>query len=537
MPPKVPAGDTRRAVIRASLVTVTGILGSRVLGLVRVQVLSAQFGAADAGALRAAFDLPDLLFYLVAGGALRSGFVPVFTELLTKGRDDPRQWQRAWWLFSVLVTLVAVISGVLVTLGVVFADALTAPMTGRWSGEGYSPEATQLTIFLTRIVLPAQLFLLVGGVFTGALDALKQFTVSAAVPNFYNLSIIGAMLLLGHRYGVASAAYGTVFGAFVAHFLWQGWALWRHARPYGITYRPVLVVRDELVLRVLKVAGPIVLGLCVAEINLKVSGWVVAPFGERARAWFDNASRIARLPDGIFGAGLGVALFPYLSQLAVEGRVEEFRRQAEHTLRLALVCAMPCAALLACGAHPIVGVLFGHGRFGPDDVVATSQMLPLFALGVVPITLQVVVTRAFYANEDSLTPVRVGALAVVIGVGLNLLLGKLIGRLGPPLALSLTSALNVLGLLWLYGRRFGYADAPRLVQVSVVSFLAAVATGAVIAAVLAVPQLQTLGHLPRTLLATALCFVFYVHVLRFVGVQEVDDVIRLARRPRRESAS
>ncbi|MCZ7599256.1 MAG: hypothetical protein M5U09_18290 [Gammaproteobacteria bacterium] len=201
--------------------------------------------------------------------------------------------------------------------------------------------------------MPAQIFLLLGGLLSGTLDSLKQFKVSSLVPNFYNLAIILAMVLFGQRYGVQTAAWGTVFGAFFGHFVWQWWSLARHGKAYGFRYVPSLQIRDPDVQRVIRIAAPIILGLCVAEINLKITGWVIAWFGESARNWLDNASASRGCPTASSAPGSGIALFPYLSEMAAAGKVDEFRKQAERILRLGLVCSIPCAVLLHGHAVPV----------------------------------------------------------------------------------------------------------------------------------------------------------------------------------------
>lgn len=519
---------TRRAVLAAALITVTGIFGSRVLGLVRVQVQSRWFSPNEVGALRAAFDLPDLLFYIVAGGALRSGFVPVFVDLLRKGRADREQLDRAWWLFSVLVTAVGLLSVLFVLLGVVFADFITAPMTGRWSSSGgFSPEATRLTVHLTRLILPAQLFLLIGGVLSGTLDSLRQFRVTALVPCFYNLAIIGGMVLLRHQCGVDSAAYGTIVGAVMGHGLWQMWALRQHGRPLGIHYRPVLAWRAPLVQEVVRVAAPIILGLCVAEVNLKICGWAVAPFGEAARAWFDNASRVARLPDGIFGAGLGIALFPFLSFLASEGNVEQFKQQAEHILRLALVCTTPLAAFLGVSSGLCINLLFGGGKYLPADVAQTAAMLRWFAVGVVPLTLTLVLTRTFYARRDSVTPLRTGLWSVLLCLPVNLLLTRWLQAPGTALAFSATCWINLALLGAAHVRQTGFAAPAKLARVFVTAHL-----GAALAAGAAQLAARHGGHgkLAQTTLAFVVLVVVYGVLMRLAGTEEIADVWRLLRR-------
>jgi len=522
------AAGTRRAVLAAALITVLGIFGSRVLGLARVMVQSQLFSPDDVGALRAAFDLPDLLFYIVAGGALRSGFVPVFVDLLRRGHEDREQWKRAWWLFSVLVTLVGLASVVFVVLGVAFAVPLTAPMTGRWSATGFSPEATAKTIHLVKLLLPAQIFLLVGGVLSGTLDSLRRFAVTALVPCFYNLCIIGSMVALGRRHGVDSAAYGVIIGGFLGNLCWQGWALSRHARAYDFRYRPAVAWRDPLVQRVVRLAAPIILGLCVAEVNLKIAAWAGAQFGAASRAWFDNASRIARLPDGIFGAGLGIALFPFLSLYWSEGKEHAFKVQAEQILRLAIVCTAPLAALLFVVPYPPTALLFRHGVYSVFDTEQTAVLLRAFAVGIVPLTLTLVLTRVFYSRHDSMTPLRTGLWTVAFAVTASIALGAWVGVSGPPLAFSLACWFNAALLLQAHRRDCGFDDAAALVRVTVVGHAAALGT-----ALVGWVGARLMGHhgpLVQSLVAYGLALGLYAGVLRALRLEDVLEVMHRMRR-------
>ncbi len=535
--------EVRRGVRTAALWTVGGILGSRLLGVVRQVVISSVFGDSASGVLRVALHIPDLIFYLVAGGAIRSGFMPVFVDLETKGRDDPELRHRAWWLFSAVITGVLTLALVLVALAELAAPLLVLPLAGRahdlpWIGGRFAPAgAVGLTdselaeaIRLTRILLPAQVCLLVGGVLSAALNALRRFEVTSLVPGFYNCIEIGAVVWLGQpeRLGLAGAAWGFVVGAFFGHLVWQAWELWRVGRAAGVTYRPVFALRDATVQRVLRLAWPIMLGLCAAEVNLKVSSAVIAQFGSGAIAWFDNATRLARLPDGLFGAGLGLALFPFLSELASRGEMDRFRAQSEHILRLATVCAVPAAAAMMIVPLPLVDALYGHGNY-IAAVPDTAALLPWCSISIVPITLAVVMTRAFYAVEDSLTPLKVGAASVAFGIVANILFGRWFGLVGPPLALGLTSLANLIGLAWIYGRRIGYRAGGKMAAVAGASLAAAVVAGF---AARGFASLEV-GH--RYLAAVGVVVVVglvYLPLLRLMRVEEAADLFGLLRRRR-----
>lgn len=435
-----------RTLTGAAVLMVTAIFGSRVLGLVREAVMFGLFGRGGGGALRAAFYFPDLLYFLLAGGALRTGFMPIFTRLLNEGEES-----RAWRAFSLLCTTVFTVSLLVVGLGILFAG----PLTGIISTGFASEELRRDTFRAAQVIFPAQMAMLLGGLFSGVLNAMGNFLLPALVPIIYNLSLIGGMLLLGPWLGIRSAAVGALVGAWSGHFLLQIWGL----RQKGVRFRPQIALHNPDFIEVLQLAWPIVLGLCIAEINVKISGTLAGRwFGEAGLGAFEGAVRVSRLPDGVFGAALGIALFPIVSVLAAQGRREEFRRQMETTLRLALLCALPSAVALTVLRRPIIGALYGYGKMGGADVEAVAALLPIFALSVVPITLQALVTRGFYALKDTLTPVKVGAIAVLVGVGLNFGLGWLLGLPGVALALALTTVLNLTGLLWLYGRRIGWCD-------------------------------------------------------------------------------
>ncbi|MBI5835541.1 MAG: murein biosynthesis integral membrane protein MurJ [Armatimonadetes bacterium] len=533
MPSDPPRHSTRREVLIAAIFMIMGIFGSRLLGLVRVQVQSWWFTPADAGALRAAFIVPDLLFYIIAGGALRSGFVPIFVRLLRLGRDDAESQKQAWWLFSVLVTAVTLLSIVIVALGVTFAGTIMAPFLGRWSGKGgFSDEAVALTVHLTRLLLPAQVFLLVGGVLSGTLDAMKRSRVTAVVPCLYNAAIILSMYLLRSRCGVQSAVYGVLVGGFLSNLVWQAWALAREGRELGIRYRPALDFRHPLVREMAVMAAPIVLGLTVAEINLTLAKMANAAYGEAAVAWFDNASRLARLPDGIFGAGLGIALFPYLSHLMAEGKEAEYHRQAMHVLRLAVICTVPLAALLACAPVPPVAILFGHGRYGPQDVANTATMLAWQAVGIVPLTLSVVLTRVFYARGDTMTPLRCGIGAIVFAALASLLSARFGGYWGPALAFSLACWFNAVQLFWAYGRAGGLDSAQSLWRSALLSHLAAGLAGGVGWLSLKLPG----GNLAHAMASTCVILGTYVALLWWWKLDELATLVRMVKRRLRPSA-
>jgi len=513
---------TTRTVLSASALMVVATLGSRVLGMVRESVTSGIFGRAGVGALEAAFRFPDFLYFLLAGGALRSGFMPIFTRYMNGGEES-----RAWRTFSLLCTTVFVVACALVAGGILLASPLTGLISQGFASETLRADAVRAAQWL----FAAQIAFLLSGVFSGVLNAMGSFLLPALGPSLYNLSIILGALLLGSSLGIQGAALGGLAGAWVGHFLLQAVGLWRkRAR-----FRPALALRDPDFVEVIKLALPIVLGLCVAEVNLVISSLLAGRwFGEEDLGAFRLALRLARLPDGLFGGGLGIALFPVLSTLAARGQFTEFRQRLEMILRVALLCALPSAVVLAVLRQPLIGALYGYGKMGGGDVAAVAELLPIFALVVVPITWQAVISRAFYAQEDTVTPVKVGAAAVAVGIALNFGLGWLLQIRGIVLALALTSLLNIAGLVYLYHRRLGFGEARRLLHTALHSLLASAVLAGVAGGVEWLLR-QWLGpvqgwqnFLPL-LLGLGAGGLAYVVVLQALRVREIDLIVDLAR--------
>lgn len=516
-----------RTVLGAAALMVGTILASRVLGQVRDTLTYSLFGeqGAGAGALRAAFDVPDLLYFLLAGGALRSGFVPLLTRYLNE-----RQEERAWKTFGLLTVLVTVVSAVLVLLGMVGARIVIIPFTS-----GYSQEAREATVVMTRILFPAQLFMLVGGIFSGVLNSLGDFLIPALVPLVYNAAMIAAMLLFGReeQLGVYSVAWGAVAGAVIGHFLLQAWGLARKRVPF----RPGWNLRDPDLREVIFLSAPVILGLCIAEINLKISNAVVGYFGEQARAAVNAASRVARLPDGIIGAGLGIALLPVLSTLAARGQMGDFRRQMGLALRVALLSTLPATVIFSVMSRPIISAVYHYGKMTAEAMEQYADLLVLFAIGIVPITLQVVITRGFYALKDTRTPVKIGLAAVFFGLIANLSLAVW-GGLGPPgvaVAMSLTGIVNAAGLFYCYRRKVGLMEGRALALTAIKSLLACGGLAAVALLVEALSQ-RWLGevkgwrHFIPVLLALSGGGLVYGGLLKALGVPEVGAMLELARR-------
>lgn len=445
------------------------ILLSRLLGLAREMVIAYLFGMNKVtDCYIAAFTLPDLLYFLMAGGALSTAFIPVFTEYLAKGRRE-----EAERLFRALGTGLALLASLVVLLGEILAP-LIVPLIA----PGFKPWQKGYTIHLTRIMLPAQFFFALGGLFSGTLYSLKHFIAPGLASSVYNLFIILGGVLLGHALGVEGLSWGVVTGAFVSNFLMQLLPLKRR----GMPLRPASAPRHPGIWPVVRLMLPVMIGLAIAYMAVIVNRIFASYLFEGAITSLNYAFRLMMLPVGIFAMGTGIAILPFLSEEAAKEDLSGFRRLVSLGLRLALFTAIPSAAALILFRVPIIRVLFEHGRFGPEDTITTSFASLFYAPGILALSGQQILHRAFYARQNPYVPVAVGVSTLSLCALFNALLVKPLGHGGLALGNSLAHNLGVVILVLVLRAQIGGIEG-REVGLSVAKTTLGTAIGAVFGAV------------------------------------------------------
>jgi putative peptidoglycan lipid II flippase len=438
---------------------------SRVSGLVRVALLSSAFGASyDLDAFNAALRVPDTLYTLVAGGALASAFIPTFTAYLA--RDEHRT---AWQLASAVTNLVFAVSLVASLIA-----ALIAPwLVSQALAPGYDGPTQALIVDLLRWMLASTVIFGVSGLLMGILNANNRFLLPALAPAMYNFGIIGGVLLFHGRWGIHSAALGTVAGALL-HLLVQLPAL----RGLNWRYKPILGLRLEGVREVGRLMGPRVLGLAITHLNF----WVNTNLGSRIPVEgvvtaLNSGWLLMLLPQGIFAQAIATVLLPSFSAYAAREERGAIRSTLRSAIQVLVYLTLPSTIGLIVLGRPLVELFLMRGEFGPRAVDMASWALAWYAVGLVAHSVLEVVTRAFYAMHDTATPVWVGGGAMALNVVLSLLFGWLFewigtryGTLYQPwmplgglaLANSAATILETLTLTWLARRHLDGLDGRRL---------------------------------------------------------------------------
>ncbi|MFL5756114.1 MAG: murein biosynthesis integral membrane protein MurJ [Chloroflexota bacterium] len=423
--PRTPAttgAATTQALARAGLIVTGAFLLSRLLGYVRVVVLGAQFGIGpELDAFFAAFRIPDLLFQLVAAGALSSALIPVIAGLVATDEE-----QRAWRVVSTVATLMLIVLLVLAVVVLIAAPVLVPAIT-----PGFDAATTGQTVELTRIMVLSPVILALGAVATSVLNARDRFGASAIAPLAYNLAIIGAAVFLAGPFGVTGLAIGVVAGS-ACHLLVQIPPL----RELGFRFRPSVDLRDAQARKALVLMAPRALGLGATQIVFVVMTSLASTLPPGSVTEFNFAFTLLQIPIGVIGVPLGIVLLPSLSREAAIGGALAYRRLLGRALDLLAYAMVVITGLGIVVAGDLTRLLFGYGRVEPAALEQTAATLQVFLIGLTAHALIAVLARAFYARQDTITPVAAALVAVVVDIAAALVLVEPLGLIGLAAAIA-----------------------------------------------------------------------------------------------------
>ncbi len=436
-----------------------GIIGlstfiSRILGFIRDMVVAAIFGATlSADAFYVAYRIPSLLRELFAEGSMSAGFVPVFTEYLTKrSKEDARRLAHVAFTMVLLVLLLVSLLGILV-----------APWLVKVIAPGFSddPYKAELTTFLTRLMFPYLLFIGLAALSMGMLNSLRSFAAPAISPAVYNLCVIGTVLWLSPMLTepITGVAFGVVIGG-LAQWLIQLPGLHQQSMAFRLRWEP----SHEGLKRMGILLLPILLGLSVSQINIFFNTLFASFLKEGSVTYLYYGMRLIHFPLGIFGIALATAILPSMAMQAANHARAELTETLSFGLRLVFFITFPALVGLILLRIPIVHLLFQHGEFTYQDTLGTAAAVMGYAVGLWAFGGVRIVVSAFYALQDTKTPVKTAMLAVVANILLSLILMPFLQHAGLALAASLASILNLSLLIWQFQKRFGLVDRHRILR-------------------------------------------------------------------------
>jgi putative peptidoglycan lipid II flippase len=432
----------RRSV--STLILMLATLLSAVLGLFRNVVFAAKFGTGDEiSAYNAAFRIPDMLFLVFMGGALGSSLIPVFSGYMGKNQSD-----LAWRLANAVINWA--MAAMLSTSIVVF---IFAPQLVKWVlVPEFSPAQQELTTNLVRFLLIQPLLIGLGALCQNILNGVEHFLTPALAPLIYNVCIIVAAILFGDSLGVSGLVIGVLVGA-ALYIAIQVPVLIR----VGFRWKPTLDKSAPGLGMVLKALAPRLIGQAAVQINFIVIT-NLASSDPATVAAITYAFQIFILPNSIFAWSVAIVAFPQFSKQWASGNLTGFKNNFTISVREILFFAIPASLGLALLALPIVRSLFEFGKFDQQSTQLVSYALALFSIGLVGYGVTEICTRAFFAMQDTRTPVTIALVSIGLNIVLCNVLFRVMGFGGLPLSVALTNTLEMILLVIFFRRKLGVLD-------------------------------------------------------------------------------
>lgn len=446
------------------------VLASRLLGLVREMLIARQFGQTGAvSAYTAAFNIPDLLYFFLSSGALSSAFIPEFTKRFETGKK-----KEAWEVYSIIACFMGLVLTAAIAISWIYAKPLVSILAVPGFVENH-PELVPLTMLLTRIILPCQLFFFLGGLMSATLESRQNFKAKAAGPVIYNIGIIFGAVVLSKWFHIAGLAIGTLIGAFIGNIVYTYYLM----KKDGFHFYPSLNLRHPGVIRVATLALPVIFGLGLPQIDVIVNKWFASFVSAEAPAALNYANRLMQVPLGIFAQAAGTAILPMLSAYAAKNAIADMRSGVAYGLRAIMVESLPATVFMIIMADPLIRMIYMGGEFRPSSVGMTAMLLIWYSVGIFAWAGQRIVAPGFFAMQDTITPVVIGTISTIIFLPLNFILMRVMGVSGIALSTTIAISLHFLGMTWFLKKRLHGLEGRKILSTVGRTMIAAAVMGVV----------------------------------------------------------
>ena len=425
----------------ATILLMVAMVLSRIVGYVREAYTAWAFGAGSTtDAYIAAFQIPDFLAYLVAGGTISITFVSIYTRFLAEKREEDAQKT-----FSVIITVMTLVLGIGVILAEIFAPQITRLMF-----HNFKPAQLDLCVRLTRVLLPAQIFFYVGGIVAAVLSSRRLFFLPALGPLIYNGFIILGGVTLSRSLGIAALAYGALIGTFVGPFLINAIGAARVGTGFSISFD----VRNPAFREWVRMSIPLMVGVSLVSAD----DWILRYFASDsagAISHINYAKRLLQVPIAILGQAVGQASLPFFSRLFGEKRMAEFADTVNGSVYRTAAAALLASSLMMAAALPLIDLVYRlpHGHFVFADSQATATFFFWFSLSLVFWAAQGLYARSFYAAGNTLTPMVASTLITVASLPMYRALYHAFSAVGLALASDVGIAANCLAMAILLHQR------------------------------------------------------------------------------------
>ncbi len=510
--------STGKFIFKSTVLIAFFNLMSRVLGLVRDMVIASQFGTSVFNdAYQFALKIPSMIFYIISG-ALATAIVPVFTEYAARGEKAG-----AWKIFNTLMIAVT-----LIYLTLALAGIAGAPILVKIVAPGFTGFKSGLTVELVRLVLPLMIFSGLASLFSGLLNANNIFGLPAFSNSVNNIFIIVSCLTIGSLFGIHGLALGTTL-AMAAMAAVQFPALYKN----GFRFRLAIDLKSPGVRKVRWLAAPAALGIAVNQVNVFINMALASILPEGSYTALVYADKLIQFPLGFFVLALGTAVFPTLALRAAQGDRGKFYDTIVSSLKVVFIIIIPASVGLMVLRFPIIALIFKRGAFDQDSLELTAAALLFYSFGMLGQAAGILLTRGFYAVQDTRTPVKISIVTVLINLALSLALIGSMRHAGLAAANSLANLAYMALLLSFLKKKIPQRSSGGLLKftlsVIIASALMAVTSHSVCGLLAGPAAGGTMGLAVQVCLAITAGIVVFAATIFILKVEEARLLWRIAR--------
>jgi putative peptidoglycan lipid II flippase len=426
---KFKALEKNFSINKAAIIIGVFTILSRLTGLIRDRMFASGFGAGDTlDAYYAAFRIPDFIYNLLILGTLSIAFIPIFSELIVKDKIQANKTANTVLNASIILVSVTCL------LAFLFSKFITKALV-----PGFTEEKLHVTINLTRLFLLSPIIFTISNVFSSILNAQKKFIAVGLAPILYNLGIIVGLFIFYPKFGIYGVGLGVILGA-VMHLLIQIPAVVKS----GFTWLPIINFNDKAFLKITKLFIPKILGLDNSQISLLIGSMVGSLLASGSIAVLNLANNLQAVPVGIFGISIALASFPLLSEAYAKHDENQFLKALGDSIVQILFFILPVTVLFLLLRAHIVRLVYGTGNFTWENTILTFQTLGVFSLSLFSQAISPLLSRCFYARQNTIIPVMINSLVMVLNALGAYFFGKLYGVWGIALGFSISSMVSVI---------------------------------------------------------------------------------------------
>jgi len=458
--------SNNKKITGAAIIVMTALVVSRITGYLRTILINNLLTKSQSDSLLAAFRTTDLMYNLLIGGAISAALIPILSGYLAKDEEE-----EGWKAVGTFINVVFMTMVVVCVLGVAFAPEVVS-----MTASGLTGDKRELTIQLTRILFPSVGFMMLAGMTNGVLNSYQRFAAAAYGPSLYNLGVALSIFVLS-RFGIKYIAYGILASAIMYFIIQISFAF-----PNFKYYKPKILWKDPGFRRLFRLAIPSLVASAIVQINVLISLNFVSLFNNDGNITaYYNANDLWQLPYGIFAMGLGTALLPTLSEKLALNKVAEFKSILNKAFKTILYIIIPSAIGFIVLAEPVVSVVYKwSAKIDSQRIVLAGSILIMFSAAMIAQSMLAILTRAFYANNDTKTPLYIGTVSLILNfVFCSVFLYTThLGPTGMALSYSLISVVYMIIMMVIISKKMNGMQWEKLIRYSGRLFISAAIMGA-----------------------------------------------------------